>query len=95
MWLGAGITVILGVVARFFGSVFGPFHIMIVGGIVIAVVGIVVLGFRGRTWTRVVLAVGIAVLIGACAYLLLGLVLPQGSGSGSGSGCAPGGTCRP
>ncbi|MDL9979366.1 hypothetical protein [Microbacterium candidum] len=93
--LGVGIAVVLGVVAGFFGSIFGPFSVMLAGGILTAVGGIAAVAFRGRTWTRVVLAVGIAVVIGACAYVLIGLVMPQGAGSGSGGGCEPGGTCRP
>ncbi|MCE4027260.1 hypothetical protein LXM50_14895 [Microbacterium sp. Au-Mic1] len=95
MWLGVGIAVIPGVVAGFLGAIFGPFRIMLGGGILIAASGILVLVLRDRTWTRVVLTVGVALVFGACAYVLLGLVMPQGTGSGSGSGCAPGGTCQP
>lgn len=90
-----GLATILGVLAGFFGSTFGPFSSMIIGGIVTVVGGSAVLAFRRETWPRVVLAIGTAVVIGSCAYLLVGILSPQGAGSGSGRGCMPGGTCRP
>lgn len=94
-WLWLGLPVILGLIAGYFGSIFGPFYIL-VAGVITAVVGGIALGTpRGRTWPRVVLVIGIAVAVGASAYILVGLLLPQGSGSGSGGGCMPGGTCRP
>lgn len=93
--LGVGLAAILGVLSGFFGSIFGPFTSMIVGGIVTVIGGSAVLTFRVETWPRVVLAIGIAVVIGSCGYILVGILSSQGAGSGSGSGCMPGGMCRP
>ena len=92
-WMDVGAAVIVGASVGFFGSIFGPFIMMPVGLIVTAVGGIA--AFRAKTWAPVVLTAGIAVVIGAGAYILLGVMLPHGSGSGSGNGCVPGGTCQP
>lgn len=89
-----GAVLVLSAVVGFSGSTFAPFRSLLVGGIVTAVGGIGAVASHGRAWARVVLAVGIAVVIGACAYILLGIVLPHGAGSGSGS-CTPDGTCQP
>jgi hypothetical protein len=93
-WTGMGAVVVLSAVAGFYGSTFGPFRSMLVGVIVTAGGGIATVALRGRAWARVVLAIGIALVIGACAYVLLGIVLPHGMGSGSGS-CTPNGNCQP
>lgn len=94
-WLWLGLPAVMGLIAGYYGSIFGPFYILIAGVVTTAVGGIALGNRRGRTWPRVVLVIGIAVVIGASAYILVGLLTPQGSGSGSGGGCMPGGTCRP
>lgn len=94
VWTGMGAGLVLRSVVGFYGSTFGPFRSMLVGGVVTAVGGTAAVALRNRAWTRVVLAIGIAAVIGACAYIVLGLMLPHGAGNGSGS-CTPEGICRP
>ncbi|MEA5456115.1 hypothetical protein SPF06_15375 [Sinomonas sp. JGH33] len=90
-WSGKGAVIVLGAVVGIFGSTFGPFKSML-AGLIVTAVG---LAFRGKTWASVVLAVGIAVIVGACAYILLGIMMSHGSGRGSGGYCEPGLTCEP
>lgn len=84
---------IIGTAVGFVGSIFGPFYTL-AAGITVAIVGGMASGVSRRSiWPKIVLAIGIALIVGAGVYLLLGLIMPQGASSGSGSGCAPGGSC--
>ncbi|UJP10899.1 hypothetical protein L2X99_04560 [Microbacterium sp. KUDC0406] len=83
-WRRAAVVVgaLLGLAIGLFGSIFGPYYVGAVGLFLAA------LGFvdAKRPWARFVLVVGLAIVAGACVYVLLGILTPDGAGSGSGSG---------
>ncbi len=82
----------VGLLLGLYGSIFGPFYPMALGAVV-AVVGAIVM-VRGAPWGRVLLASGIAVILGAALYIAIGVLTPDGAGSDSGTGCAPGAACE-
>lgn len=79
------LAVILGVVAGvigFFGSIFGPVYIGAIG-VVLVIAG---LAGRRRAWGIFALKIGLGIVAGACAYVILGLLIPDGAASVHGRG---------
>jgi hypothetical protein len=81
----------VGLLLGFYGAIFGPWYPMVLGAVV-AVVG-VILVVRSAPWGRVLLTWGVAVILGAALYVVIGVLTPDAAGSGSGSGCVPGAVC--
>lgn len=79
---------VVGFVVGFFGSALTPLLGALIGG-AIAAIGLV--GYTQRhSWGAMVLTLGIGLVVGAAAYIVLGLVQSDGSASGSGSGSGTG-----
>lgn len=75
---------VLGGVVGLFESAFGPYYPVLIGAAV-AGLGLLVRG-RQPVWGLLLLVFGVAMAVGALAYVLLGLLQQGAPGSGSGSG---------
>jgi len=77
-----GVTVVA-IPVGLFGSIFSMAAVFLVGAV--AELAGVIGWLRRRRWGFFLLALGAALMVGAAAYILLGLIQPDGAGSGGGS----------
>lgn len=80
---------IIGVPVGLYGSIFGIYYPIAVGAIlvIVGVIGTV----RGVRWGRILLIFGVAVIVGAALYFMIGVLTPDGASSG---GCAASDSCE-
>ena len=85
--VGALLLGIVGLLIGLYGSIFGPFYVMIVGFLlaVWGVIGIVRKTRPGRSVT----IFGAAIIVGALLYIAIGVFTPDGASSG----CVPDKIC--
>ncbi|NHF61850.1 hypothetical protein [Microcella pacifica] len=84
LWIGLAIAGLAGLVVGLFGSALAMWLVWIAGGAA-AILGGIALARHVR-WGSVLLAFGVALLLGSAAYIGLGLIQPDGPPCG-GSGC--------
>lgn len=86
--LAAGGVALLALPVGLFGSALLSPILVFVLGVVVELAG--VMGWlRGRWWGYLAAALAAGLMLGAAAYLLLGLIQPDGPASGGGLGGPP------
>lgn len=75
---------VLAIPAGLFGAAFSMAAVFLVGAA--AELAGLVGWLRRRRWGFLILALGAGLMLGAAAYILLGLIQPEGAGTGDGFG---------